>query len=63
VGVGPTADGADLARLAAKARVVESLSSGDVRVLAAELRADLERLVGASGGVVSLAGHKTRSRS
>jgi hypothetical protein len=44
----------DLARLAAKARIVETLSSGDVRVIASELRAELERLCGPMADVLPL---------
>lgn len=47
-----------LADLAAKARIVEALSSGDVRVLAAELRADLEALAGPIAGVVAIAARR-----
>jgi hypothetical protein len=45
----------NLVALAAKARVIEALSSGDVRVLAAELRADLEKLAGAGAEVIAIA--------
>jgi hypothetical protein len=43
-----------MATLAAKARIVEALSSGDVRVLAGELRQSLEALAGVGGEVVSI---------
>ena len=59
VATGPV-DPTDLARLAAKARIVESLSSGDVRVLAAELRAALERLSGHTADVLSIARGRTK---
>lgn len=52
----------DLQRLAAKARIVESMCSGDVRVLAEELRIALEALAGPSASVESLAARRTRNR-
>lgn len=54
VGTGPSAECTDLARLAAKARIVEALSSGDVRLLAGELRAELEALAGPGADVVPI---------
>lgn len=45
----------NVAALAAKARILETLSSGDARVLAAELRAELERLCGPAAAVVPIA--------
>jgi hypothetical protein len=45
---------ADVVKLAAKARIVESLSSGDVRVLASELREALEALCGSGADVISI---------
>ena len=41
---------AAVAELAAKQRIVERLSSGDVRVLAGDVRAELEELERALGG-------------
>jgi len=50
------------AELAAKARIVEALSSGDVRVLAAEVRAGLEALAGPGmASVVSIAARRPKS--
>lgn len=51
-----------LASLAAKARIVEALSSGDVRVLAAELSAELERLCGPGAKVVTIGGPRSRQK-
>lgn len=51
---------AALARLAAKARLLERMLSGDERVLAGELRAELEALVGHRAEVVSLASARRR---
>ena len=42
--------GALVTKLAAKARIVEALSSGDLRVLAAELREQAEELHAMCGG-------------
>lgn len=43
-----------LTRLAAKARILEQLSSGDQRVLASELREQLEALVGPNAEVIAI---------
>ena len=59
-GTGDAPSAATLARLAAKARVVEGLSSGDARILQAELVAELERLAGATAAVVSLSDARRR---
>lgn len=48
----------DLVTLAAKARIVEALSGGDVRILAAELREALESLAGPSADVVPIGGRR-----
>lgn len=47
-----------LHRLAAKARIVEALSIGDVKVIAGELRADLEALTGPCATVIELAARR-----
>jgi hypothetical protein len=47
-----------LRRLAAKARLLERLATGDVRVLAEEIRAGLEALCGPSAEVVDIAGRR-----
>ena len=51
---GHEAHDAAIARLAAKARMLERLATGDVRVLAEELREGLERLCGPVAKVVDL---------
>ena len=48
----------NVAALAAKARILEALSTGDARVLAAELRADLEALCGPTAAVVPITSAK-----
>jgi hypothetical protein len=45
----------DFTHLAAKARILETLTSGDVRILMAELRAALEALAAPSAQVIALA--------
>lgn len=52
--VGPSVERTDLARLAAKARIVETLASGDLRVLAGELREALEAMCGPGAVVLSI---------
>jgi hypothetical protein len=52
--LGRSIDRVQVTRLAAKARIVESLSSGDVRVIATELRESLEALCDADATVISL---------
>jgi hypothetical protein len=49
---------AALMKLAAKARIVEALASGDLRVLATELRGGLEALAGPSALIVPLVRRK-----
>lgn len=49
---------AALVRLAGKARLLERLLSGDERMLAAELRDELEALAGPVAEIVSLTGRR-----
>lgn len=48
-----------ITKLAAKARIVEAMASGDLRVLAGELREGLEALDRPSGAVVSIRGRSS----